>query len=176
MTFFFLFIILMYSLIILCVLAYIDLKTRLLPNRYVLQLFFCGMAFHIISGFTQITVSDLLIASLGSSGLLLIIRAIGNKFYKTDTLGMGDIKLIGTGGVWLGSEYIFLALSLGAIAGLIHGIGVMTFMRFVRKEKTSFSNLSIPAGPGFIIGIIICAALKYHGTIIGSEPLIKYLP
>jgi len=154
-----------YSLIILAVLFRIDLKKRLLPNRYVLQFLFAGLAFHIVSGFSQNAPLDLLIAAILGSGLLLVIRAIGNKLYDFDTLGMGDIKLIGAAGIWLGSEYIFLAISLGALTGVIHGLGFVIYSRLKTDKTIMLHELSIPAGPGFIVGIIICAALKYHTFI-----------
>ena len=164
----FLLAILTYSLVILAVLFYIDLKTQLLPNRYVLQFFFSGLAFHIVSGFSQNAPHDLLIATLSSAGLLLVIRSIGNNFYGKDTLGMGDVKLIGAAGIWLGSEYIFLAITLGALAGVAHGLGIIIYFRLTAKKIVPLSNLSIPAGPGFIVGIVLCAALKYHAFILSG--------
>ncbi len=167
MTSFALVSVIIYSLFILVLLFCIDLKTRLLPNRYVLQFFFAGLAFHIISGFSEAHPLDLFIATVLSSSLLLVIRSFGNKFYGIDTLGIGDVKLIGAAGIWLGSEYIFLAMALGALAGVFHGLGIIFYSRFVMKKKVPFNTLSIPAGPGFIVGIIVCAALKYHTFIQG---------
>ncbi len=167
MTSFFLLTTFIYAFLILTVLFRIDLKTRLLPNRYVIQFLFAGLAFHIVSGFSQNPPLDLLIAALTSMVLLLTIRAGGNKLYDFDTLGMGDIKLIGAAGIWLGSEYIFLAITLGALAGVLHGLGIILFSRLKADDKIAFNNLSIPAGPGFIVGIVLCAALKYYTFIYG---------
>jgi len=162
MTPYFLLAILAYSLVILVILFRIDLKTRLLPNRYVLQFFFAGLAFHIVSGLNHNSIIDLLIATISSMALLLVIRNVGNKIYNFDTLGMGDVKLLGAAGIWLGSEYIFLAITLGALMGVLHGLGVIVYSRMKEVGNISFNSLSIPAGPGFIIGIVICASLKYH--------------
>ncbi len=167
MTTYFLLSILAYSLVILIMLFCVDLKTRLLPNKYVLQFFFAGLAFHIVSGFNQSGIFDLSIATISSMALLLLIRNVGNKIYKLDTLGMGDVKLLGAAGIWLGSEYIFLAITLGALMGVVHGLGVVFYSRIKATDTVTLNNLSIPAGPGFIVGIVICAALKYH-TFIAS--------
>jgi prepilin signal peptidase PulO-like enzyme (type II secretory pathway) len=171
MTFFFLIAVLTYSLFILALLFHIDLRTRLLPNRYVLQLFFAGLAFHIASGFNYNPFFDLLIASISGSGLLFAIRSIGNRLYGFDTLGMGDVKLIGAAGIWLGSEYIFLAITLGALMGVLHGLGIVFYSRFWAAEKITLNSLSIPAGPGFIVGIVMCAVLKYYALILGIHGL-----
>ena len=154
--------ILAYSVIILSILFVIDLKTRLLPNKYVLQFFFLGMAFHIVTGFHYTTPLNMVIAALLSSGILLLIRTIGNRIYKTDTLGLGDVKLMGAAGIWLGTNFIFLAISLGAIMGIFHGIAYVIHTKITTGENINFAKLSIPAGPGFIIGIIIIAIAKFH--------------
>lgn len=132
-----------------------------MPNRYVLQFFFTGAAFHIISGFSYVPVSDLLIATFSGAGFLLVIRTFGNRYYGTDTLGLGDVKLIGASGIWLGCETLFLAITLGALFGVLHGLGVKLFF----KESCSFKTLSIPAGPGFILGIITCAVFKFFPVL-----------
>ena len=165
MTSFFLPIILAYSFVILTVLFHIDLKERILPNRYVLQYFYSGLAFHVVNGFNLNPFSDLILAAFCSIALLSIIRAAGNRLYNTDTLGMGDIKLLGAASIWLGSDYIFLAITLGALAGVFHGLSVVIYKRLKAKETTSLGSFSIPAGPGFIIGIVICTLLKFYTFI-----------
>ena len=154
--------ILIYSVFVLLILMIIDLRTRLLPNKFVLQFLFCGIAFHILTGMHYTTPSNMVIAMILSGGMMLTIRAIGNKIYKTDTLGLGDVKLIGAAGLWLGTDSIFLAISLGAIAGIIHGVIVVMWKRITTDEKVNFATFSIPAGPGFIIGIILMGIIKFH--------------
>ncbi len=158
--------ILTYSVIILSILFAIDLRTRLLPNRYVMQFFFLGISFHVVTGFYYSSPTNIVIAALLSAGILLLIRGIGNKIYKTDTLGLGDIKLIGAAGIWLGTDFIFLAISLGAIIGIFHGIAYIFYKKVTTGENVNFARLSIPAGPSFIIGIIIIAIAKFHNLLI----------
>ncbi len=154
--------ILLYSTIILGILFIIDLKTRLLPNKYVAQFLFLGIAFHILTGFYYTTPPNMVISALLSGGILLLIRTVGNRIYKTDTLGLGDVKLMGAAGIWLGTDFIFLAISLGAIMGIFHGIAYVAYIKLTTGQSINFSKLSIPAGPGFIIGIIIIAIAKFH--------------
>jgi len=155
-------IILGYSLLILTALFVIDLKTRLLPNKFVLQFLFCGIAFHILTGFHYITPLNMITAATASAGLLLLIRFICNRIYKTEALGMGDVKLIGAAGVWLGTDFIFLAIAFGAIMSIIHGITYVILIKITTGETINFATLSIPAGPGFIIGIIFIGIIKFH--------------
>lgn len=157
--------ILVYSLVILAILFWIDLKTHLLPNKYVLQIFILGLVFISLTQFTVVAFIDSIAACLLGGGLLLMIREGGNRIYKTETLGMGDVKLIGAAGIWLGTEYIFLAIATGAFFGVIHGVVYASYLSKKKKKKVSFTHLSIPAGPGFIIGIILCALIKFHTLI-----------
>ncbi len=147
------------ALSLLTALSIIDLKTKLLPNKYVAGFFGSAIAFHAATQFQFIAPLDMFLGAIAGGGMLLAIRHIANKIYKRDTLGLGDVKLMGAAGVWLGIEHIFLALSLGALAGLIHGI------IYGRYKKIDLSKLSVPAGPGFIFGIIIVGIIKFQMLI-----------
>ncbi len=144
----------------LSLLSIIDLKTRLLPNKYVAGFFLSGIIFHVNTQFQFTLPLDMFLGVLAGSGLLLMVRYIANKAYGKDTLGLGDVKLMGAAGVWLGMDYIFLALSIGAFAGLIHGL------IYGYYKKIKLSTLSIPAGPGFIFGIIIVGIIKFQMLVI----------
>lgn len=92
-------------------------------------------------------------------GLLLAIRTIANGYYKTDTLGLGDVKLMAAAGLWLGVEHVLIALIIGAGAGVIHGGIYWVYLNFIKHKKTSFHRLKLPAGPGLIIGIVVCGVI-----------------
>ena len=150
---------LFFAAILLLVLSVIDLRTRLLPNKYVGGFLVLGIIFHVVSDFYFTPVQDAVLGGLAGGGLLYAIRFFANKMYKRDTLGLGDVKLMGAAGVWLGTQYIFLALCVGAFAGLVHGVFYAIYLRQKTGEAVKFSTLSIPAGPGFIVGIVIAAIL-----------------
>lgn len=140
----------------------IDLRVRLLPNVYVGTFFLCGGFFHFLSGFAFGDLQNLAYGALAGGGLLWLIRAIANRAYGFDTLGLGDVKLMGAAGFWLGLDFIFLALCVGSFAGLVHGI--VHGMREQKRtgKKVDFARLSIPAGPGFIVGIAFVGAVKFQ--------------
>ncbi len=150
------------ALTLLILLSLIDLKTMLLPNKYVASFCLCGIAFHYITDLYFETLQSIAIGTVCGGGLLLLVRAIANRAYKKDTLGMGDIKLMAAAGLWLGAEDIFLAITLGAIAGLLHGVGYGLYIMKKTGEPVNFMYLCIPAGPGFIVGIIAVAAYKFQ--------------
>ena len=150
------------ALFFLVLLALIDLKTRLLPNKYVAGFLVTGFFFHVLHAFRFITPSNMFFGMFCGGGLLLAVRYFANKIYKRDTLGLGDVKLMGAAGIWLGLDYIFLAISFGAFAGLLHGITYGYYIKKKTGEKIDFSMLSIPAGPGFIVGILVAGVIKFQ--------------
>ena len=94
-------------------------------------------------------------------GILYIIRFFGNRHYKQDTLGLGDVKLMAASGLWLGIEGIVTAMTIGAFAGLVHGVLVSLIRAAKEKTRPNLHRLMIPAGPGFCIGIAIMLIWQY---------------
>ncbi|MCB1651297.1 MAG: prepilin peptidase [Alphaproteobacteria bacterium] len=142
-------------------LARIDLKTRLLPNKLVFPFALLGVLFHAVLSFGLLPLSAMMIGAALGGGILLGIRTLANAFYKQDTLGLGDVKLMAAAGLWLGPD-VLLALTLGAVAGLLHGLGVALWTHHKNKQPVNLARLEIPAGPGFIVGILIGAAVKFQ--------------
>lgn len=156
------------GIIVLGILSYIDIRTFLLPNVWVATFALLGFAFHVIDGFQEISVHESAYGALAGFWTLYIIRAVGNWYYKQDSLGLGDVKLLGAGGIWLGLEGVFFAITAGAFAGLIHGIIYAVYIAQKNKQPINMTRLRIPAGPGFAAGIIIIGAMQYHDIIVGS--------
>lgn len=145
------------AVVMLILLAAIDLKEGLLPNELVLGFLCLGVIFHLCSIFTYLTMTDMGLGGVVGLSSFYLLRYVSNRIYKTDTLGLGDVKLMGAAGVWLGPYYILIAMIFGALAGIIHGLGFATAIWIKTKSWPNFSLLSLPAGPGFAVGIAIAA-------------------
>ncbi len=154
--------ILIAALLLLVILALIDLRVRLLPNIYVFPFAALGIVFHAVSQFDIITVTDMLLGGAAGYGLLWVIRFAANYHYKQDSLGLGDVKLLGAAGLWLGLEGVLFALTVGAFAGVLHGVGYAVRRALAEKTRPNFHRLMIPAGPGFIIGIVAVGGWKFY--------------
>jgi len=158
----------------LVLLSYIDLKSRILPNELVLAFAVSGFIFHLTTLFQFNNFIMIIAGAITGGGILFVIRAVGNHFYKEDTLGLGDVKLMAAAGLWLGPEFILIALTAGALAGFFHGAAVAVKLMINMKIKLDIHRLSVPAGPGFAIGILFAAFLKYSGLpayILNGLPL-----
>lgn len=142
------------ALVLLVTLAIIDFKTWLLPNKYVFPFAILGPVFHFSLSWSLFSPTELFIGGLTGFLFLYLIRLGGNAYYKQDSLGLGDVKLLAGAGLWLGVEGVLFAITTGSIAGLLHGLCVAAIKKAKTKEPFSITRLKIPAGPGFIAGII----------------------
>ena len=122
-----------------------------------------ALAFHAATALRYCSVTDILGGALIGLCVLYLIRQVANHLYQADSLGLGDVKLMGAAGLWLGVDTIALALATGAFAGLIHGFIYGLWQARQTGEKPNFSQLHIPAGPGFAVGIVIGAIVQFQG-------------
>lgn len=149
------------AILLLCTLSVIDLKHGLLPNELVLGLACTGLVFHICLMFHFLSLQDMAIGAFIGGGILYVIRELANRFYGEDTLGLGDVKLMAAGGVWLGPSGILIALTAGALAGFVHGLFVAISAMIKARVTSDLSRFSIPAGPGFAVGLIGAAFYEF---------------
>ncbi len=158
------------SIFILLTLSKIDLREGILPNGLVLTFLCLGLAFHFSTSFVLLSVKEMLTGALMGAGILYMIRLVANWYYKDDTLGLGDVKLMGAAGLWLGPHYILIALITGAVSGALHGIGLGILAFKNTKSWPDFTKLSLPAGPGFAVGIVIAGTFLLKPFFIGLLP------
>ncbi len=150
------------ALLTLVLLALIDAKTHRLPNIYICVFLILGITFHFTSQFHFTPATDCINGIIAGAGLLIVVRTITNHIYNQDTLGLGDVKLMGVGGFWLGVDYVLLAIALGAFAGTLHCIIYGLSLSYKTQSKVILLTLKIPAGPGLIFGIISLGIFKFY--------------
>lgn len=152
---------------LLIALSVIDLKHRLLPDRLVLPLASLAIIFHFSLGWRVLLPVEMIAGAVIGAGFLYAIRCAANRIYKTDALGLGDVKLMGAAGLWLGPDGILLALVAGALFGMAHGLGVALYTARKNGTKIDLNRLEVPAGPGFALGIVAMFIYKYGLTLTG---------
>lgn len=150
------------AVIVLTILSFIDIKTRLLPNELVLGFATLAFVFHLTTMARFVSIPNIVLGGIIGFSTLFLIRSIANKLYGTDALGLGDVKLMGAAGLWLGPDMIMMAMSMGALASLVHGLIHGLIAAKKTKTKPDFVNMQIPAGPGFAAGIVLAAIWKFH--------------
>jgi leader peptidase (prepilin peptidase)/N-methyltransferase len=119
--------------------AWIDIRTMILPDVLTLPLLAAGLAVTAIAR-PESVLDHMLAAAMGYLSLSAVAWAY-RRWRGRDGLGMGDAKLLGAIGAWLGLSELPTALLLAACAGLLAAGGAA----LAGKRMTAAT--AIPFGP-----------------------------
>ena len=127
-----------------------DFHRRIIPDAYLFPLTLIGLI--LISFFSfPICIQT---ATIGATFGYLVASITGiafEKIKKTDQspIGMGDIKLMGVGGIWLGTNGLAIALIIACIIGMI-------WAKYTQQKFIPFAPFFIFGGfLSFIINIFL---------------------
>jgi leader peptidase (prepilin peptidase) / N-methyltransferase len=137
----------------LIVVAQIDLERRIVPNKIVLPTAIYGLAASALVRTDQMP--ELLIAGAGAF-LFLLVAALA---YPAG-MGMGDVKLAGVMGLFLGTAVI-PALLTGFLTGALVGVGMML------REGGGARKKGVPFAPFLALGGLV-------GILAGPELIDLY--
>jgi len=139
---------LVYSVLVLFLIpiSVIDWETYLILNRLTLTGFILGTA--LVLGFQIESWKTVLIGAVGGGGLAIFFAGLGKIFFRKESLGFGDVKLLVMIGVYVGFLGASLGLFFGSVAALFF-ILVKTVKRQLKLGDT------IPFGPFIAIGTFV---------------------
>lgn len=131
----------------LIVLFVIDLRHRILPNAITLP----GVAIGFIcSLFLPPGWRDSLIGILAGGGTLFLIAEAYYRVRHVEGLGMGDVKLLGMIGAFLGWQLVLLTLVVASLAGSVLGL-------FLIATGRGDMKLALPFGTFLAVGAVFAA-------------------
>jgi leader peptidase (prepilin peptidase) / N-methyltransferase len=134
-------------------LAVIDLRHRLLPNRVVLPTLVLGAALLLVAALADGAWPALIRAVLGAAALFAVFLVLA--VISPSGLGMGDVKLAAVLGLflgWLG----WGAVLVGAVAGfVIQALLALVLLALRRVRRDS----DLPFGPAMLVGAAVTIAL-----------------
>lgn len=135
----------------LLLIAVIDAKTFIIPDR--LSFFVIGAALLRIMFSGGEDIVDPLLGGLVALLVFEATRRIMAHRLKRDALGMGDVKLMIGGGLWIGLSSLPAAILLACLGGIGHFAILALFYRSPIRER------KIPFGPYLVFGLLI---MKLH--------------
>ena len=130
----------------LIVIALIDWQTKLILNKILIVLLVTGIVINFFGHI--ISFKDAGIGAFVGGGAMFLVAYLGNRIFKKEAMGMGDVKLAFVSGFFLGWQFILWALYLGCLIALF-GIGLIWLIRRNRLPR------HIPMGPFFAAGFVL---------------------
>ena len=132
---------------------FIDLYHYIIPNEIVIFGLVSGLIFAVLKGFDFYNLSHYNWCFLKDSGLGLLagvlafflIVLLGEWFMKAEAMGMGDVKLMGVVGLFLGLELTVLSMFLAFIIGSVVSVFLLATKIKGRKDQ-------VPFGPFIVLG------------------------
>jgi leader peptidase (prepilin peptidase)/N-methyltransferase len=132
--------------------ALIDLDNRIIPNKIMLPAAILAVAIGL--ALSPSHVPEQLIAGAAAGGFLLLFALA-----YPGGMGMGDVKLAGVLGLFLGRS-VAVAILGGVLAGTVIGLGIMARVGVEKGRKTA-----VPFGPflalGGIVGLLLGPSLVH---------------
>ena len=114
---------------VLAAVAVIDLRERRIPDALSLPLLAAGLLWAAVEGDRPWSGH-----ALGAAGGFGVLAAFGAAYFRVrgrEGLGLGDAKLFGAAGAWLGWSALPVVLLIAAVTGLIFGV----LIRSVRSDS-----------------------------------------
>lgn len=136
-----------------CVLlSLFDLRRRILPNELVLVLAGCGVGFHAASGWALLSpwssLGGLVLAMAG----LMLLRALYRALRGMNGLGLGDVKLAGAAGIWVGGAAIPWLVAIAAALSLV--------MLPWKTGQPGMRRGPVPFGPALCLALALLVGLR----------------
>ncbi len=130
----------------------IDSKRQIIPNRLTLSIFEIGLIFMFIQGISNFNSAISMMQGLVTgSGIFLIITLVGGAIFGKETMGFGDVKMMGALGLYFGFQGIIVLAILAFLIAAIYSIGLLIIQKIKHEELVEY----IAFGPFIVIAAFI---------------------
>lgn len=136
----------------LIVVSFVDLYFQLIPDIISISGIFAGLFSSFLNPLLLPAagkVNMLANSSLGifaGGGSIYLLAVIGNFFFKKESMGFGDVKLMAMIGAFLGWKLVLLCFFIAPVLGSMWGLVV----------KIKYKQEIMPYGPFLSLGSLIC--------------------
>lgn len=141
---------------VLLVIFMVDLDFQIIPDYITISGMILGLGVSFLPG--GLTIWQSLTGLLVGGGVLFIVAELGDRIFKKESMGGGDIKMAAMLGAFLGWQKVILIFFSSAFIGMIISIILMAFSKKLRENRV------IPFGP--FIAIAALLAILYGERII----------
>lgn len=124
---------------LLVLLAFIDWRTRLLPDRLIYLLLWAGL----LSGtqdWLPVTLNQSVYGACIGYVSFALFAYVARFFGGDDAIGQGDVKLLAAIGAWIGPLMLLPVILAASVSAFAVGL-------YIKKSQPGEPNESIPFGP-----------------------------
>lgn len=127
----------------------IDYKLKIIPNRLSLSIFETGLIIAFLHGLSNTAITiNMLLGMLAGVGIFLLITLLSKLILGKDSIGLGDVKLMGGLGLFFGlTNIVVISIISFILAALI------SIILLIVKTKKVNDNMSF--GPFIVIASLI---------------------
>lgn len=130
----------------------IDYKLQIVPNRLTLTMWEFGLIFSFIRGIGNLNAAiEMWIGMILGASIFLILTFVGNLIFKKETMGFGDVKLMGALGLFFGWRSIIAISILSFLIAALYSLGLIIYKSIKKQEVEEF----IPFGPFIVLASFI---------------------
>ena len=130
----------------------IDYKLQIIPNRLTLTMLEVGLAFSFFRGINNLNIAvEMWLGMLLGASVFLLLTFLGNIVFKKETMGFGDVKLMGALGLFFGWRNIIAISVLSFFIAAIFSL-LLIVKNKIKKEKISEF---IPFGPFIVLATFV---------------------
>jgi leader peptidase (prepilin peptidase)/N-methyltransferase len=119
-------------------LIFIDFDHQILPNSITIPGTALGLA--VAGPRVGLSFLDALLGALLGAGLLFLVSEVYYRLRKVEGLGMGDVKMMGMVGAFVGWRGVLLTLFLGSLSGTLAGLVVLAGSKGDLRTKLPFGT------------------------------------
>ena len=135
----------------------IDYKLQIIPNRLTLTMFETGIIFSFLRGLNNLNVAvEMWLGMLLGAGIFIILTFFGNIVLKKETMGFGDVKLMGALGLFFGWRSIIAISILSFFIAAIFSLVLIIKNKLKKQDTSEF----IPFGPFIVLATFIVMFIR----------------
>lgn len=140
----------------------IDYKLQIIPNRLTLTMFETGIVFSFLRGLNNLNVAvEMWLGMILGAGIFIILTFLGNIVFKKETMGFGDVKLMGALGLFFGWRNIIAITILSFFIAAIFSLVLIIKNKMKKQDISEF----IPFGPFIVLATFIVMFTKLEMLI-----------
>lgn len=130
----------------------IDYKLQIIPNRLTLTMLEVGIAFSFWRGISNLNIAiEMWLGMLLGAGVFLALTYIGSIVFRKETMGFGDVKLMGILGLFFGWRNVIAITIISFFIAAIFSVGLIIKNKVKKQETAEF----IPFGPFIVLAAFI---------------------